>query len=244
MLFRSPHYFLISIIKKIGTYSFPGSSACYLQSINNGQPFILHNGYTGQNLNASSTGPIYEVVSNDTVAIPSLALVYYPSSLQFYSPFLNLCMDDLGLGYSAEASINDTLAFRPCTSSLSQQFVYFPKYQHIQNPNNPNNKCLDGKLGFMNWWQCDDGGIAGSVDSQRWSVLASCLNTYPCPSTEAQTSSPSGPTRLPTGLPTSIPTTFKAHYTETVLSVLQVCIRTFFLNNSITYAEYYRIKQC
>ena len=205
-----------------GTYSFPGSSACYLQSINNGLPFILQNGFTGQYLNATSADPTHGVVSNNTVATPSLVFVYYSSSLQIYSPSLNLCMDDLGLGYSSASSTNDTLAFRPCTSSLTQQFVYIPQYQHIQNPNNPNNECLDGKLGFMYWWQCDDGGVPGSVASQQWSVHASCLHGFPCPPTEAQTSSPSGPTRLPTGLPTSVPTTLKAHISETVVSVLQV----------------------
>ena len=205
-----------------GQSSFSGSSGCYLLSINNGQPFILQNGFTGQYLNATCVDPSQGVVSNDTVATPSLVFVYYSSSLQIYSPSLNLCMDDLGLGHSSVSSTNDTLAFRPCTSSITQQFVYIPQYQHIQNPNNPNNKCLDGKLGFMYWWQCDDSSVAGSVNSQRWSIHASCLHGFPCSPSEAQTSSPSGPTHLPTGLPTSVPTTFEAHYNEVALLVLQV----------------------
>ena len=92
--------------------------------------------------------------------------------MQIYNPYTNLCLDDEGNGYSSVSSTSDTLAFKPCSSSTSQQFAYFPWTKFILNPNNPYDKCLDSYNQYpaIYLWDCPKGG-----SNHQWNIILSCM---------------------------------------------------------------------
>ena len=145
----------------VGQTSLPGSSTCFLVSINNDQPFALANEELGLYLIETQS----QVVQGSS---PS-SLKYDPSTLAIVSVSTGLCLDDLGGGYD-QASSTAYVAFRPCANSTSQQFIYLPLTHQILNPNNPYHKCLKGyPPDYMSL--CDGGGNPGSYPWQRWSVF-------------------------------------------------------------------------
>ena len=164
----------------------PRFLSCFASEIFDGQLFGIQSLYTNRYL---TTDPYFGVTStsnlrgSNTTTIPlkqSCANLYssynwfsYNSTtMQIYNPTTNLCLDDLGHGYSADSSVSDTLAFTPCSSSKTQQFAYFPSTQYLLNPNNPYDKCLDGNSQYPSvyLWQCPYGG-----KNHQWDVVLSCM---------------------------------------------------------------------
>ena len=167
---------------------FPGFPSCFASEIFDGQLFGIQSLYTNQYLTADPYGyPTAQAkISNlrgTNVTIPlrqgcsSLYnsyewFTYNSTTMQIYNPATNLCLDDLGHGYSATPSTSDTLAFTLCSSSKTQQFAYFPSSKYILNPNNPYDKCLDGNNQYPEvfLWQCPYGGL-----NHQWEVVLSCM---------------------------------------------------------------------
>ena len=159
---------------------FPELFSCFAGEIFDGQLFGIQSLYTNQYLTINiSTSNLRG--SNVTVPLRQGSLdlhssyewfSYNSTTMQIYNPATNLCLDDLGHGYTATPSTSDTLAFTRCTSSKTQQFVYFPSTKYILNPNNPYDKCLDGNNQYPEvfLWQCPYGGL-----NHQWDIVLSCM---------------------------------------------------------------------
>ena len=149
-----------------GQNSSTGASSCYMTDILGGQPFSIQSAFTNRLLIATS--PLRQVCT--PYAVPYIQFTYNATSLQIYSPTTNLCLDDLGIGYSPGSASSDILAFKPCTQSKTQQFRYFPSTGYILNPNNPYNKCLDSNDQYPDIFQFQCGSL-----NHVWHVLLSCM---------------------------------------------------------------------
>ena len=144
----------------------PGSSTCFLANFNDDQSFALANERLGQYLNDAVTSQVLNG------GLPSL-LKYDPNTMAIVSLSTNLCLDDLGVGYSQSYVGRAYVGLQPCTNSTTQQFIYLPLTHQILNPNNPYHTCLDGyEPDFMAL--CDNGGNPGSNTWQRWSIMGAC----------------------------------------------------------------------
>ncbi len=158
------------LLPYVGLTSLPGSSTCYLSRINDDFPFALEN----EKIQSSWLG----VTQDYPVELSNLTtvFVYNSNSMALYNPSTNLCLDDLGNGYSTNSSLTDYLALKPCSNvtNPNQQFVYVPLTHHIYNPNNPYSKCLDGTTSSVYMYTCDLGNNPGSDPYQRWTVIPVC----------------------------------------------------------------------
>ena len=147
-----------------------GSSSCQpLYDLGNGQIFVLKNDQSSEYLSAIDNSSVKQIPSS-----PSdyrLWFTYDNITLQIKSSYNGLCLDDLGHAYSSLKSTSDTLAFTPCSYSITQQFVYQPDTNWIINPNNPYDKCLDGNAQFPSiyLWYCPDGNT-----NHQWNITVIC----------------------------------------------------------------------
>lgn len=144
----------------VGQTSLPGSSTCFLASINSDMPFALQNEQDNSYLSGAgdvaveSSSPALLTFNADTTAIVSA------------STGLSFCLDDLGGGF---------LGYAPCSNSIDQEFIYLPLTHQIVNPNDPNFNCLTGNSTDADSMAlCDGGGNPGSDPQQRWTVVPAC----------------------------------------------------------------------
>ena len=162
-----------------GQKSFPRFSSCFAGEIFDGELFVIQSQSSYPiNMMLSAEPQQGAIVLMEQPYSASVEKSYYftynSTTMQIYNPATNLCLDDLGHGYSVDSSTSDTLAFTPCSSSKTQQFAYFPSTKHIMNPNNPYDKCLYGNNNqysevFLS--QCPYSGLY----SYQWDVVLSCM---------------------------------------------------------------------
>ena len=155
-----------------GQNSFAGSSSCYLDGINNGQLFAIQSLSTNQILkvDVNSLGLVQECSS--ALTDPFSLFTYSPTTMQIYNPYTKLCLDDLGQSLTTTPSTSSNFLFKPCSTSTTQQFAYFPSTKYISNPKNPYDKCLDGNIQYpaIFLWQCPYGGL-----NHQWNILPLCM---------------------------------------------------------------------
>ncbi len=158
--------FVVSIIIGIGTYSFPGSTACSLNivpSVGNGGLFALQVQSHATFVSAKYSSPA--VMGTGSSYDTDQQFQYLSSTMQIYSPSKNLCLDDGGKETLGTSSLSAVLSFTTCnSSSINQQFIFTTGNQ-IYNPNWPNNQvCLNGNGNSYNGdqelilWGCSNNG--------------------------------------------------------------------------------------
>ena len=144
-----------SIMMKIGTYSFPGSTTCNLQintNVANGGLFALQVKSHSTYVNAFYGSPA--VMGYGSIFDTNQQLKYLAATMQIYHPTSGLCLDDGGKETLGTSSYSTVLSFKPCdSSSINQQFI-FTTGNKIYNPNWPNNQvCLNGNGNKHNAFQ-------------------------------------------------------------------------------------------
>ena len=103
------------------------TGTCFPYIINNGQLFALQNVYSKMFLSARQDPNLQLTPAIQEDTLPSDPNVQFISSLtNLYNPHTNLCLDDLGHGYSSTDSTDNYLAFRDCIQYYSQQFTHSP----------------------------------------------------------------------------------------------------------------------
>ena len=152
-----------------------GTDTCFSDSINNGQRFALQNVYSKMLLSARqdpSLSPSPAIQESTPLDDPNVHFIY-TSSRQLVNPNSQLCLDDLGHGYSTSDSTNDYLAFTACKTPISytQQFAHSPEELWLVNPNNLYDKCLDGNDAFPNLflYTCPYGAT-----DHEWNIVLVC----------------------------------------------------------------------
>ena len=148
---------------KIGTYSFPGSTACNLNITTN----IANDGLFALQVQSHSTfvSARYRspaVMGRGSSSYTDQQFQYLSSTMQIYHPTSGLCLDDGGYETQGTSSYSAVLSFTTCdSSSINQQFIFTTGNQ-IYNPNWPNNQvCLNGNGNSYNGnqelilWGCD-----------------------------------------------------------------------------------------
>ena len=152
-----------------------GTGACFSDSINNGQLFALQNVYSQMLLSARqnlSLSPSPAIQESTVLSDPNVQFTY-TSARQIVNPNSQLCLDDMGNGYSTADSTNNILAFTLCKTppSYTQQFAHSPDYLWVVNPNNLYDKCLDGNYAFPHifLYTCPYG-----ASDHQWNVVLVC----------------------------------------------------------------------
>ena len=151
---------------KIGTYSFPGSTACSLKiltNIANGGLFLLQVQSHSTFVDAYYKSPA--VMGTGGTFDTDQQFKYLSSTMQIYHPASGLCLDDGGYETLGTSSYSAVLSFKACdSSSINQQFIITTGHQ-IYNPNWPNNQvCLNGNGISYNGdqelilWGCSNNG--------------------------------------------------------------------------------------
>ena len=137
---------ITSVITKVGTYSFPGSTSCSLRinkNVANGGLFAIQGQSEFSYVSAFYRSPA--VMGLGSPFDTNQQFQYNSSTLQIHHPQSGLCLDDGGNEVQGMNSLSAVLSFTTCDSaSINQQFV-FTTDDHIFNPNWPNYQvCLYG----------------------------------------------------------------------------------------------------
>ena len=175
---HTQYFYNFRFFKKIGTYSFPGSTSCILRinkNVADGGLFAIQVQSDLTYVSAFFGSPA--VMGFGSIFDTNQQFQYNSSTLQIHHPQSGLCLDDGGNEVQGMNSLSAVLSFTTCDSaSINQQFV-FTSDQQILNPNWPNYQvCLYGNGNNLYYgirelilWPCDT-----SDTNQLFNIVLIC----------------------------------------------------------------------